>query len=76
MAKTKLIPVRPSEGSELRRHRARILFTLLGICRNIERLQISPVARRACRGVAGLLDGALNKEIMAGPRSSRALGKF
>jgi hypothetical protein len=76
MAKTKRTPGRASDESELRRHRARILFTLLGICRNLERMQMSPAARRACRGVTALIDAALTKEIMAGPGAPRTIGKF
>jgi hypothetical protein len=74
MAKIKRKPDRAAGEAELRRHRARILFTLLGICRNFERLQMTPVARRACRGVTRLIDDALNREIMARPGSRRSLG--
>jgi hypothetical protein len=45
-----------------RRHRARILASLIDVCQNLERLKVSREARLACREVAGLLDSALIRE--------------
>jgi hypothetical protein len=53
------------------RHRTRIFFTLLDICRNIERMQVSPEARQACREVAGLIGATLAREMAARPASPR-----
>ena len=54
----------PSAGLSVRRrrHRARILVSLIGVCRNLEGLKVSREARLACREVAGLLDLALAQE--------------
>ncbi len=45
-----------------RRHRARILATLIDICRGLERLGVTPAARRASREVAARLTADLARE--------------
>lgn len=71
MRTARRIPAGPPAGStSRRRHRARILATLLAICRNIEQLQRESAARQAGRDIAALLAGALARETAAG-RASR-----
>jgi hypothetical protein len=61
-----------AEASALRRrHRARILESLLQVCEEIARLQVSREARLACREVAALLRSALVREAMPGFRSRK-----
>jgi hypothetical protein len=55
------------------RHRAQVLSTLLGICRSIEKMRITPAAREACREVAGRLAADLAREKKAARR--RAAGE-
>lgn len=60
-----------SDGAreERRRHRVRLLGTLGGICRKIERLQPAGAARLACRDVAeGLRKWLAREEKRAGGR--------
>jgi len=61
MAKPSLSPG-PSGAALRRRHRARVLASLLGVCEQLERLKVSREGRRACREVAGLLEAALVRE--------------
>jgi hypothetical protein len=59
----------PSRTETARRsHRIRILLALLRICGDLERLEIAPEARRACRDVAGILAGVLAEERRTGRR--------
>jgi hypothetical protein len=52
-----------SRGSQAeRRHRVRILSTLLGVCQSIERMAVSAAAREACRQIEGQLADQLRRE--------------
>jgi hypothetical protein len=56
MTKPRRIPSRSRRGKDASyAHRQRILLALLGICRKMERMEVSAEARRACRDVAGSL---------------------
>jgi hypothetical protein len=62
MVKPPREPERTGVPALRRRHRASVLVSLVGICENLERLQVTREARLACRDVAALLTAARLRE--------------
>jgi hypothetical protein len=66
-----LRPPKPFGAAALqRRHRARVLASLIDVCRHLAGLKVSPEARVACRDVAELLETARARET-GGARPAR-----